>query len=99
MYIYLTSTGSVFTTGRAKKTEEGLPSVVWENINYGDWNEVRSAQFNVTIPLVGGIVLSEDCVITDKDLIFEVDTTEWVSLGRNLPCKERCKSRPKECQI
>ena len=67
MYIYLTSTGDIFPMNQVKKKEEGLPSVLWENITFGDWNEVRSVQFNVTMPLVSGVVLCKDRVVTDED--------------------------------
>jgi hypothetical protein len=57
MHIHLSTspTGDVFWSKWARKDKisgNQLPSVVWENITYGDWKETRTVEFNVTIPEV-----------------------------------------------
>ena len=51
MHVHLSTspTGDVFS-GRSKAA--GLPSLVWQNITFGDWNERRVAEFEVKLPEV-----------------------------------------------
>ncbi|KAI0772049.1 cleft lip and palate transmembrane 1 [Trametes elegans] len=56
MHVYLSTspTGDVFsskwTSGYRKDQDADLPSLVWSNITFGDWNEKRVADFTVNIP-------------------------------------------------
>ncbi|CDO71393.1 hypothetical protein BN946_scf184908.g151 [Trametes cinnabarina] len=56
MHVHLSTspTGDVFsgkwTAGYRKDQDAELPSLVWNNITFGDWNEKRVADFTVNIP-------------------------------------------------
>ncbi|KAI9001375.1 cleft lip and palate transmembrane 1 [Trametes punicea] len=56
MHVHLSTspTGDVFsskwTSGYRKDQDADLPSLVWNNITFGDWNEKRVADFTVKIP-------------------------------------------------
>ncbi|KAI0824729.1 cleft lip and palate transmembrane 1 [Trametes gibbosa] len=57
MHVHLSTspTGDVFsskwTSGHRKNQDADLPSLVWNNITFGDWNEKRAAEFTVNLPL------------------------------------------------
>lgn len=48
--------GDVFsrqwTSGWREDQDKGLPSFVWSNITFGDWNEHRTEYFDITLPEV-----------------------------------------------
>ncbi|KAH9900025.1 cleft lip and palate transmembrane 1 [Cubamyces lactineus] len=56
MHVHLSTspTGDVFsskwTSGYRQDQDAGLPSLVWNNITFGDWNEKRVADFTVNLP-------------------------------------------------
>ncbi|KAH9849977.1 cleft lip and palate transmembrane 1 [Lenzites betulinus] len=56
MHVHLSTspTGDVFsgkwTGGYRKDQDAELPSLVWNNITFGDWNERRAADFTVNLP-------------------------------------------------
>ncbi|RPD66736.1 cleft lip and palate transmembrane 1 [Lentinus tigrinus ALCF2SS1-7] len=56
MHVHLSTspTGDVFsskwTSGYRKDNDADLPSLVWRNITFGDWNEKRVADFTVKLP-------------------------------------------------
>ncbi|KAI0751554.1 cleft lip and palate transmembrane 1 [Daedaleopsis nitida] len=56
MHVHLSTspTGDVFsgkwTSGYRKNEDAALPSLVWSNITFGDWNEKRVAEFMVELP-------------------------------------------------
>ncbi|KLO14990.1 cleft lip and palate associated transmembrane protein [Schizopora paradoxa] len=53
MHVYLSTSpnGDVFAHQRTMNyNKEELPSFVWGNITFGDWNEKRAVDFDVTIP-------------------------------------------------
>lgn len=56
MHVHLSTspTGDVFsskwTSGYRKDQDQGLPSLVWTNITFGDWSEKRVTEFNVDLP-------------------------------------------------
>ncbi|OJT09062.1 Cleft lip and palate transmembrane protein 1 [Trametes pubescens] len=56
MHVHLSTspTGDVFskkwTSGYRKDQDADLPSLVWTNITFGDWNEKRTADFTVNLP-------------------------------------------------
>ncbi|KIM75025.1 hypothetical protein PILCRDRAFT_827729 [Piloderma croceum F 1598] len=56
MHVHLSTShnGDVFsaqwTSGWRKDQDEGLPSFVWENITYGDWNDARIIDLDVKLP-------------------------------------------------
>ncbi|KAI0368074.1 cleft lip and palate transmembrane 1 [Pilatotrama ljubarskyi] len=56
MHVHLSTspTGDVFskkwTSGYRKDEDAELPSLVWNNITFGDWNEKRVAEFSVNLP-------------------------------------------------
>ncbi|KAI0677053.1 cleft lip and palate transmembrane 1 [Trametes maxima] len=56
MHVHLSTspTGDVFsskwTSGYRKDQDAELPSLVWENITFGEWNEKRIADFTVNLP-------------------------------------------------
>ncbi|KAI0353459.1 cleft lip and palate transmembrane 1 [Trametes cingulata] len=56
MHVHLSTspTGDVFsrkwTSGYRKDEDADLPSLVWNNITFGDWNEKRVAEFTVNLP-------------------------------------------------
>ena len=58
MHVHLSTspTGDVFsskwTSGYRQDQDAGLPSLVWNNITFGDWNEKRVADFTVNLPPV-----------------------------------------------
>ena len=58
MHVHLSTspTGDVFsskwTSGYRKDQDADLPSLVWTNITFGDWNEKRVADFTVNLPTV-----------------------------------------------
>lgn len=58
MHVHLSTspTGDVFsskwTSGYRKDQDQGLPSLVWTNITFGDWSEKRVTEFNVDLPKV-----------------------------------------------
>jgi hypothetical protein len=58
MHVHLSTShsGDVFspqwTSGWRKDQDEELPSFVWENIVYGDWNDARVANLDVKLPEV-----------------------------------------------
>lgn len=58
MHVHLSTSplGDVFshqwTSGWRKDQDEGLPSFVWENITYGDWNDGRVIDLDVKLPEV-----------------------------------------------
>ncbi len=58
MHVHLSTspTGDIFsskwTTGYRKNKDAQLPSLVWQNITFGDWNERRVADFTVNLPEV-----------------------------------------------
>ncbi|KAJ6561481.1 cleft lip and palate associated transmembrane protein [Mycena vulgaris] len=57
MHVHLSTspTGDVFsakwTSGYRKDQDEGLPSFVWENLTFGDYNEARVVEYNINFPL------------------------------------------------
>jgi len=55
MYVYLSTSpnGDVFAHKRTMSynKEDELPSFVWGNITFGDWNEKRVADLNVSLPM------------------------------------------------
>ena len=61
MHVHLSTspTGDVFAGKRAasvrKDRDAGLPSFVWQNITFGDWNERRVEEFEVKLPEVGDV--------------------------------------------
>ncbi|OSC98983.1 cleft lip and palate transmembrane 1 [Trametes coccinea BRFM310] len=56
MHVHLSTspTGDVFsgkwTSGYRNDQDADLPSLVWNNITFGDWNEKRVADFTVNLP-------------------------------------------------
>jgi len=57
MHVHLSTSpvGDVFNTWTASYREspdKNLPSFVWENITFGDWNELRQVDLDVKIPPV-----------------------------------------------
>ena len=62
MHVHLSTspTGDVFsskwTSGYRKDQDAELPSLVWSNITFGDWNEKRVADFTVNLPEVRGAI-------------------------------------------
>lgn len=62
MHVHLTTspTGDVFsnkwTSAYRQDANAGLPSLVWENITFGDWNEKRVAEFTVNLPKVRNVL-------------------------------------------
>lgn len=41
------------------KAGEGLPSLVWRDIKYGDWNDQRVQDFEVDVPVVSALLPSD----------------------------------------
>lgn len=59
MHVYLSTSpnGDVFAHQRTMSyNKEELPSFVWGNITFGDWNEKRVADLNVSLPAVRKIL-------------------------------------------
>ncbi|KAJ7498471.1 cleft lip and palate associated transmembrane protein [Mycena latifolia] len=56
MHVHLSTSpiGDVFsakwTSGYRKDQDEGLPSFVWENLTFGDYNEARVVEYNINFP-------------------------------------------------
>jgi hypothetical protein len=56
MHVHLSTSpiGDVFspqwTSGWRKDQDEELPSFVWENITFGDWNDARVVSLDVKLP-------------------------------------------------
>ncbi|KAJ7639355.1 cleft lip and palate associated transmembrane protein [Roridomyces roridus] len=56
MHVHLSTSpnGDVFspkwTSGYRKDQDEGLPSFVWDNITFGDWNEARVVEYDIKFP-------------------------------------------------
>ncbi|TBU49004.1 cleft lip and palate transmembrane 1 [Dichomitus squalens] len=54
VHLSTSPTGDVFsnkwTSGHRKDRDADLPSLVWNNVTLGDWNEKRVAEFNVSLP-------------------------------------------------
>ena len=49
LYFHLSTSGQAFDFNSA---DADLPHFVWENITFGDWNEVRTEDYNVHLPEV-----------------------------------------------
>lgn len=97
MYVYLSTSpnGDVFsrqwTSGWREDQDKNLPSLVWSNITFGDWNDHRTEYFDLALPEVHShsyhvyrVSLESGC------------STERVSLGRYLPYEGGCKPGPIE---
>lgn len=58
IYVYFSTspTGDVFsrqwTSGWREDQDKDLPSFVWSNITFGDWNDHRTEQFDLALPEV-----------------------------------------------
>lgn len=58
MHVHLSTShiGDVFsaqwTSGWRKDHDEELPSFIWENITYGDWNDDRVVNLDIKLPEV-----------------------------------------------
>lgn len=58
MHVYFSTSpnGDVFsrqwTSGWREDQDKGLPSFVWSNITFGDWNDHRTEHLEVTLPEV-----------------------------------------------
>ena len=58
MYVYLSTspTGDIFsrkwTKGWRSSDDADLPRFSWENITYGEWNEKRDADLDISLPQV-----------------------------------------------
>ena len=58
MYVYLSTspTGDIFsriwTKGWRSSDDTDLPRFSWENITFGDWNEKRVADLDISLPQV-----------------------------------------------
>ncbi|KIJ20518.1 hypothetical protein PAXINDRAFT_166540 [Paxillus involutus ATCC 200175] len=56
MYVYFSTSpnGDVFsrqwTSGWREDQDKDLPNFVWSNITFGDWNEQRTANFDIALP-------------------------------------------------
>ncbi|KAJ7771117.1 cleft lip and palate associated transmembrane protein [Mycena maculata] len=53
MHVHLSTSplGDVFSpTWTKKDQDEGLPSFVWENLTFGDWNEARVVEYDIKFP-------------------------------------------------
>lgn len=61
LHVYLSTspTGDVFSGQWTKNWRENeddeLPHFVWENITYGNWNEKRITNLDVSLPLVSAV--------------------------------------------
>ncbi|KAH9948341.1 cleft lip and palate associated transmembrane protein [Amylocystis lapponica] len=51
MHVYLStsSTGDVFSPS-SKTGDSHLPNFVWENITFGDWNDIRTVDYMIDLP-------------------------------------------------
>lgn len=49
LYFQLSTSGQAFDLNSA---DADLPHFVWQNITYGDWNEVQTVDYNVHLPEV-----------------------------------------------
>ena len=49
LYFHLSTSGQAFDFNSA---DADLPHFVWENVTFGDWNEVRTEDYNVHLPEV-----------------------------------------------
>ena len=97
MHVHLSTsaTGDVFsaqwTSAWRKDADEGLPNFKWENITYGDWQETRVKDLNVTLPevryLAGRIVAN-----AQNDTACHA---ERLPMGRYVPRERWCK--PQSC--
>lgn len=58
MYVYFSTSpnGDVFsrqwTSGWREDQDKNLPSFVWSNITFGDWNDHRTEHFDIVLPEV-----------------------------------------------
>lgn len=49
LYFHLSTSGQAFAFDSA---DADLPHFVWQNITFGDWNEVRTVDYNINLPEV-----------------------------------------------
>jgi hypothetical protein len=59
----------VLSAGWARKEDEVLPSVVWEDFTFGNWSETRSVFWEVTVPEVSP-GLPSDVVVDISNACF-----------------------------
>lgn len=96
MYVYFSTSpnGDVFsrqwTSGWREDQDKDLPSFVWSNITFGDWNDQRTEYFDIALPEVYRLLWCAYAV----SLIISGSSTERVSLGGCLPDEGGGKSRP-----
>jgi hypothetical protein len=49
LYFHLSTSGQAFASDSA---DADLPRFVWQNITFGDWNEVRTVDYDIHLPEV-----------------------------------------------
>ena len=65
VHVYVSQSFGYDMFSSSERKENGmLPSVVWDNLTWGDWSWSRSATFAVDIPEVRSRVLSEMTSLT-----------------------------------
>jgi Cleft lip and palate transmembrane protein 1 (CLPTM1) len=72
LHIYLSTTpdGNVFT-----HPEDDLPHFTWGNINYGDWTESRTVEYEVTFPKVSRSVIRDELLLhllTERFRVYSI---------------------------
>lgn len=95
MQVHLSTspTGDVFshkwTKAWRESEDQGLPHFVWENITFGDWNDKRVVNFNVTLPLVRQRLNLVMYLHSQLKLFLAVGTAQWLIMGRHLSFERR----------
>lgn len=98
MHVYLSTSpnGDVFsrqwTSGWREDQDKDLPSFVWSNITFGDWNDHRTESLEITLPEVYSHN-RRACIASHSS---PGRSTECVPLGGCLPYERRGESRPIE---
>ena len=65
MHVHLSTSaiGDVFsgkwTSGWRDDQDANLPSFVWDNMTLGDWNDERVTHYDVILPEVSGMPISD----------------------------------------
>jgi hypothetical protein len=83
MHVHLSTShnGDIFSQWRK---DEELPSFVWENITYGDWNDARVINLDVKLPEVSRFTKGR---YEPRANSSKARHAEWLVVGRCIPCQ------------
>jgi hypothetical protein len=93
MHVHLSTSaiGDVFsgkwTSGWRDDQDADLPSFVWDNMTLGDWSDERVARYDVILPEVSEMTISDASYGCWIPYLLE-RTAKWIIMGRYFSCEK-----------